>query len=100
MVPSGFDTACLLAGSPTSNCPSFVKATYDGNALPPTLVPSAEGIMVGLPPIITAAAELLVLKSIPIILLISHGSPQSFFVLSRILNAKLVTNYWRVSGFK
>jgi hypothetical protein len=70
MVPSGLDTACRLAGSPTSNCPSLVNATYDGNAFPPKLVPSAEGIIVGLPPSITAAAELLVPRSIPIILAI------------------------------
>ena len=70
IVLSGFVTACLLAGSPTKRSPSFVKATTEGNALPPTVAPSAAGIMVGFPPIITEAAELLVPKSIPIILVI------------------------------
>ena len=66
-VPSGLDTACRLAGSPTSNCPSLVKATKEGNAFPATDVPSALGIMVGRPATIAAAAELLVPKSIPMI---------------------------------
>ena len=79
MVLSGLVTACLLAGSPTKRSPSFEKATTDGNALPPTVEPSAAGIMVGLPPIITAAAELLVPKSIPITLAISY---HSFFEIS------------------
>ena len=70
IVLSGFVTACRLAGSPTKRSPSFVKATTEGNALPPTVAPSAAGIMVGFPPIITEAAELLVPKSIPIILVI------------------------------
>ena len=70
IVLSGLVIACLLAGSPTSNSPSLPKATYDGNAFPPIEVPSAAGINTGLPPIITAAAELLVPKSIPIILAI------------------------------
>ncbi len=52
----------------------MVNATYDGNALPPSVVPSAEGIIVGLPPIIAAAAELLVPKSIPIIFAMSCTS--------------------------
>ena len=63
-------TACLLAGSPTKSSPVLVNATTEGNALPPTVAPSAAGIMVGFPPITTAAAELLVPKSIPIILAI------------------------------
>ena len=71
---SGFVTACLLAGSPTSRSPSFEKATTDGNAFPPTVAPSAAGIIVGLPPIITAAAELLVPKSIPITFVIFLSS--------------------------
>ena len=70
IVLSGFVTACLLAGSPTKRSPSFEKATTEGNALPPTVTPSAAGIIVGFPPIITDAAELLVPKSIPIILVI------------------------------
>ena len=66
-VLSALVTICLLAGSPT-NSPSLVKATMDGNALPPIVVPSAAEIIVGLPPTMLAAAELLVPKSIPIIL--------------------------------
>jgi len=42
-VPFGFETACLLAGSPTNIWPSFVKATTDGNAFPYNDAPSAEG---------------------------------------------------------
>ena len=70
MVPSGLVTACLRAGSPTSSSPSLVNATYEGKAFPPMLVPSALGMIVGLPPSMTDAAELLVPKSIPIILVI------------------------------
>ena len=66
---SGLLTACLRASSPTNSSPFFVKATTDGKAFPPpTVVPSALGIIVGFPPINAAAAELLVPKSIPIIL--------------------------------
>ena len=72
IVLSGLVTACLLAGSPTINSPSLLNATTEGNALPPTVAPSAAGIIVGLPPITTAAAELLVPKSIPIILVIFY----------------------------
>ena len=71
----GFVTACLLAGSPTKSSPSLLNATTDGNALPPTVAPSAAGIIVGFPPITTAAAELLVPKSIPIILVIFYHHP-------------------------
>ena len=67
-VPSGFETAWRRAGSPTRSWPSLVNATYDGNALPPpTVVPSALGMMAGRPPSRTAAAELLVPRSIPMI---------------------------------
>ena len=76
---SGFVTACLLAGSPTKSSPSFENATTEGNAFPPTVAPSAAGIMVGLPPITTAAAELLVPKSIPITLVIFY---HPFFEIS------------------
>src|SRR3989338_3816103 len=66
-VPSGFETACLLAGSPTKNWPSFVNATTDGNALPYNEAPSALGTITGFPACITDAAQLLVPKSMPII---------------------------------
>jgi len=46
-VPSGLDTACLLAGSPTIFRPLSSKATYDGNALPPNVRPSAAGMISG-----------------------------------------------------
>ncbi len=52
--------------------PSLVKATTEGKAFPPTEVPSAACIIDGLPPIIAAAAELLVPRSIPIIFPISR----------------------------
>ena len=82
IVLSGLVTDCLLAGSPTKSSPSLLNATTDGNALPPTVAPSAAGIIVGLPPITTAAAELLVPKSIPIILVIFiHYSPFLKFLL-------------------
>src|SRR5271157_2073797 len=67
MVPSGLMAACRRAGSPTRRSPSFVKATNDGNALPEeTPAPSADGMMTGRPPSMTAAAELEVPRSIPI----------------------------------
>ena len=82
IVLTGLVTACLLAGSPTKRSPSLVNATTDGNALPPTVTPSAAGIIVGFPPIITAAAELLVPKSIPIILVIFYYHPFLKFLLA------------------
>ena len=75
IVLSGLVTAWRRAGSPTSRSPSFESATTEGNALPPTVAPSAAGIMVGLPPIITAAAELLVPRSIPITFAIPSHLP-------------------------
>ena len=66
MVPSGLMAACRRAGSPTSRSPSLVNATKDGNAFPEeTPAPSAEGMMTGRPPSITAAAEFEVPRSIP-----------------------------------
>src|SRR5579862_4738267 len=65
IVPSGLLIACLLAGSPTRSWPSRVNATTDGNIFPATVGPSALGIIVGLPPMITAAAEFVVPRSIP-----------------------------------
>ena len=68
MVPSGFDTACRRAGSPTILRPPSSKATYDGNALPPTVRPSAAGIISGCPvALITAHALFDVPRSIPMI---------------------------------
>jgi hypothetical protein len=62
MVFSGFVTAYLFAGVPTSFCPSAVKATTDGVVL----YPSAFSITLGFDPSITATQELVVPKSIPI----------------------------------
>ena len=67
IVPVGLLTACRLAGSPTRRAPSLLKATTEGNAFPYWVVPSALGIIVGFPACNTAAAELLVPRSIPII---------------------------------
>src|SRR3989338_11031161 len=78
IVFSGFETACLRAGSPTRSWPSFVNATMLGNALPYAVVPSALGMMTGLPPCNTEAAEVDVPQSIPIIF--------SIFALFAIVN--------------
>src|SRR3990172_7038206 len=60
----GFVTDWRLAGAPTSRCPSFVNATTDGVVRPP----SAFGMTVGSPPSRTAMHELVVPRSIPIVL--------------------------------
>ena len=62
----GLVTACLFAGSPTLISPSSTNAITEGVVL----FPSALGITVGSLPSITATQELVVPKSIPIILLI------------------------------
>ena len=67
IVASGLLTACRRAGSPTRSSPSFVKATTEGNIFPATVTPSAEGMMVGLPPSMTAAWLFDVPRSIPMI---------------------------------
>ncbi len=77
IVLSGLLTACLLAGSPTKSCSSFVNATTEGNALPYCVAPSALGIIFGFPASKKEAAELLVPKSTPTILLI-FIIPQGF----------------------
>src|SRR5205814_8976807 len=68
-VLSGFSTAWRFAGSPTK-IPSFVKATTDGNIFPPYALPSALGMILGAPPSMYAASELVVSRSIPMILAI------------------------------
>ena len=68
MVLVGFVTACLLAGSPTLISPPSTNAITDGVVL----FPSAFGITVGSLPSITDTQELVVPKSIPIILLITY----------------------------
>src|SRR5437899_4401180 len=72
-VLSGFRTAWRFAGSPT-RMPSFVKATTDGNIFPPYALPSALGIIRGVPPSMYAASELVVPRSIPMILAIRFTS--------------------------
>src|SRR5437879_12232143 len=73
VVLSGFRTACRRAGSPTT-IPSSVKPTTDGNILPPYALPSALGIIRGVPPSMYAASELVVPRSIPMILAIRFTS--------------------------
>src|SRR3989454_10840399 len=72
-VRSGFRTAWRFAGSPT-RIPSFVKATTDGNIFPPYALPSALGMIRGVPPSMYAASELVVPRSIPMILAIRFTS--------------------------
>src|SRR3989454_128026 len=72
-VRSGFRTAWRFAGSPT-RIPSFVKATTDGNIFPPYALPSALGMIRGVPPSMYAASELVVPRSIPMILAICFTS--------------------------
>jgi hypothetical protein len=62
----GLVMACLLAGSPTFRSPFSTKATMDGVVLLPSLL----GITTGSFPSITETHELVVPRSIPIILLI------------------------------
>ena len=94
MVPSGFIEACLRAGSPTSFCPSFVKATYEGNAFPLAIpAPSALGIIAGLSFSMKAAAEFEVPKSIPITLAISCLLVLIIFSLRRTPHVLRPTSY-------
>ena len=73
IVFSGLSTACRFAGSPTRT-PSFVKATTDGNIFPPYALPSALGMIFGVPPSMYAASEFVVPRSIPMILAIRFTS--------------------------
>src|SRR3989475_3103891 len=70
---SGLRPAWRFAGSRT-RIPSFVKATTDGNIFPPYALPSALGMIRGVPPSMYAASELVVPRSIPIILAIRFTS--------------------------
>src|SRR5580704_14591482 len=63
---SGFVIACRLATCPTRRSPPLVMATTEGVVRAPSWL----GMTVGSPPCITATTELVVPKSIPIILLI------------------------------
>ena len=64
---SGFVTAWRFATCPTSRSPDFVKATTDGVMRPP----SGLVITTGSPPSMTATTELVVPRSIPMILLMN-----------------------------
>src|SRR5215510_4097795 len=64
---SGLVTAWRLATWPTSRSPVLVMATTDGVVRAPSWL----GITTGSPPCMTATTELVVPKSIPIILLIA-----------------------------
>src|SRR6187401_1798852 len=64
---SGFVTAWRLATCPTSRSPDFVNATTDGVRRPPSgLVMTTDS-----PPSMTATTELVVPRSIPMILLMT-----------------------------
>ena len=65
----GLVTACLFAGSPTLISPPSTNAITEGVVL----LPSALGITTGSLPSITATQELVVPKSIPMILLIIYN---------------------------
>src|SRR5207245_4460294 len=66
MVFSGLVMACRLATWPTRRSPVLVNATTDGVVRPP----SSLAMTLGSPPSITATQELVVPRSIPIILAI------------------------------
>ena len=65
---SGFVIAWRLATCPTSRSPVLVNATTEGVVR----LPSALGMTTGSPPSITATHELVVPRSIPMILLIAR----------------------------
>src|SRR5437867_13374666 len=54
--------------------PSFLKATTDGNIFPPYALPSALGMIRGVPPSMPAGSELVVPRSIPMSLAICFTS--------------------------
>src|SRR5215218_4373971 len=82
MVFLGFVTAWRLATWPTRRSPSLVKATTDGVVRPP----SALGMTTGSPPSMTETTELVVPRSIPMILeaiaQLSLGRPPGLAVLA------------------
>src|ERR1700712_5402408 len=67
----GLVTACRLATVPTRRSPEAVNATTDGVVRPPSLF----SMTVGSPPSRTAMHELVVPRSMPMILPIGGGSP-------------------------
>ena len=81
MVFSGLVTACRLATWPTRRSPDLVNATTDGvSRLPSGLV-----MTTGSPPSMTATTELVVPRSIPMILLMSPSSRARRWFLGRVL---------------
>ena len=72
IVFSGLVTACRFATVPTSRSPLLEKPTTDGVVRPP----SAFGRTSGSPPVSTATAELVVPRSMPIVLLIRSRPPR------------------------
>src|SRR6267143_6809108 len=72
---SGLVTACRFATCPTRRSSVFVIATTDGVVRPPSWL----GITTGSPPCITATTELVVPRSIPMILLMTACPPSIQF---------------------
>ena len=70
----GLVTAWRLAGWPTSTSSSLVKATIDGVVRSPSLF----SITRGLPPSMIATHELVVPRSMPIILAMGYSAEFSF----------------------
>src|SRR5215469_6796280 len=70
---SGLVTACRLATCPTNRSPVRVMATTDGVVREPSWL----GMTTGSPPCMTATTELVVPRSIPMILLIIPLPPQT-----------------------
>ena len=79
-----FFFTCLLAGVPTTLCPSSVKATTEGVVLKP----SAFSMTLGVLPSMTATQELVVPKSIPTI----YSDLETFLEKKRLLKKKTLKN--------
>src|SRR5260370_30675846 len=80
----GLVMACRWAPCPTSRSPVLVKPTTEGVVRPP----SSLAMTFGSPPSITATQELVVPKSIPIILPIKR-------ILLNLISPLSATNYCR-----
>ena len=65
MVPWGLTDICLFAFSPTTTVPSGMKATTEGNILPPNRLAVLAGDRDRAGPLVDAAAEFVVPRSIP-----------------------------------
>ncbi len=74
MVCFGLVTACRLATWPTRRSPSLVNATTEGVVRPP----SALGMTTGSPPSMTATTELVVPRSMPMILDAAMSTPHAW----------------------